>query len=276
MTSLHIALASIGLACGLALVAAPAKAAGSLVDVVIIDRQDGRELPVYTRRGVHWIEGTPGHEYTIRLRNHSGGRVLAVTSVDGVNVISGETAAPSQSGYVLDAYGSTEIGGWRKSFSHTAAFYFTELPDSYAVRTGRPDNIGVIGVALFRERNQPVAMDRPRSKIAPVPDRADAPAANAEPAAGGRDEGASDRREELARSPVPSAQLGTGHGRSETSRAEQVAFERATTFPTETIIIRYDRRENLAALGIFAPPVIAHRPDPFPGSVRFTPDPPRY
>ena len=32
-------------------------------------------------------------------------RVLAVTSVDGVNVITGETAAQEQSGYVLDALG---------------------------------------------------------------------------------------------------------------------------------------------------------------------------
>ena len=31
-------------------------------------------------------------------------RVLAVMSVDGVNVISGDTAAPSQSGYVLEPY----------------------------------------------------------------------------------------------------------------------------------------------------------------------------
>ena len=44
-----------------------------------------------------------------------------------------------------------EIDGWRKSMDEVAAFYFTALPDSYAARTGRPDNVGVIGVALFRE-----------------------------------------------------------------------------------------------------------------------------
>ena len=38
-----------------------------------------------------------------------------MTSVDGVNVVSGETASPSQSGYVLDPYESVEISGWRKS-----------------------------------------------------------------------------------------------------------------------------------------------------------------
>lgn len=43
---------------GLALTALPANAVGALAQVDIIDRHDGRLLPVYTRDGVHWIEGT--------------------------------------------------------------------------------------------------------------------------------------------------------------------------------------------------------------------------
>ena len=85
-------------------------------------------------------------------RNRSPGRVLVVLSVDGVNAVSGETAAVAQTGYVLAPYQSAEITGWRKSYSEAAAFYFTALPDSYAARTGRPDNVGVIGAAVFRER----------------------------------------------------------------------------------------------------------------------------
>jgi len=122
------------------------------VEVSIFDRTAGRELPVYRHAGERYVAGEPGHEYEIRIRNQGGGRVLAVTSVDGVNVITGRTAAPDQSGYVLDAYGIVEIDGWRKSLDEVAAFYFTSLPDSYAARTGRPDNVGVIGVAAFRER----------------------------------------------------------------------------------------------------------------------------
>ena len=76
--------------------------------------------------------------------------------VDGVNVVSGDTAAPSQSGYVLGAYECADIQGWRKNLSRTAAFYFTELPDAYATRTGRPQNVGVIGVAVFREKQPPI------------------------------------------------------------------------------------------------------------------------
>ncbi|MBL7998181.1 MAG: hypothetical protein JNL32_06030, partial [Candidatus Kapabacteria bacterium] len=45
-----------------------------------------------------------------------------------------------QSGYVLDAGGSADIRGWRKSLDDVAQFTFTRLSDSYAARTGRPDN----------------------------------------------------------------------------------------------------------------------------------------
>ena len=99
----------------------------------------------------------PGHEYAVRIRNCTGGRVLVVTSVDGVNVISGDTAVAAQSGYVLDPWASVEIAGWRKSLDRTAAFYFTDLGDSYAARTGRPQNVGVIGVAVFQERPKRIA-----------------------------------------------------------------------------------------------------------------------
>ena len=129
----------------------------NLVQVDVYDRADGLALPVYQKDGRNYIVGVPGHEYAVRIRNTTGGRVLAVTSVDGVNVISGDTAAPSQSGYVLDPWGSVEIAGWRKSMSRTAAFYFTDLGDSYAARTGRPQNVGVIGVAVFQERPKRIA-----------------------------------------------------------------------------------------------------------------------
>jgi len=122
-----------------------------LATVEVFDRQDNILLPVYLGGGERWIVGTPGHEYTIRIRNHTGQRILAVPSVDGVNAITGETASPEQSGYVLDPYGSVEIAGWRKSLSNTAAFYFTNVADSYAGRTGRPRDVGVIGLAVFRE-----------------------------------------------------------------------------------------------------------------------------
>ena len=137
--------------------------------VEIIDRTEGRVLPMYWHDGRRYVVGKPGNEYAVRIRNGGAGRILAVMSVDGVNVITGDTASPRQSGYVLSPYESTEIAGWRTSLSRTAAFYFTSLPDSYAGRTGRPDNVGVIGVAVFAERARPIALNDLRRKDAELP-----------------------------------------------------------------------------------------------------------
>src|SRR5208283_5866339 len=91
------------------------------------------------------------------IRNCLGERLLAVTSVDGINVISGATAGWDQTGYVFGPGERYQITGWCKSDAEVAAFTFTDSPNSYAERTGRPANVGVVGVAVFRERPpQPV------------------------------------------------------------------------------------------------------------------------
>ena len=43
-------------------------------------------------------------------------------SVDGINVITGETANPQQSGYILAPGQPLDIKGWRKNMDRTAAF----------------------------------------------------------------------------------------------------------------------------------------------------------
>ena len=246
-----------------------------LVQVDVYDRADGQALPVYAKNGRHYIVGTPGHEYAVRIRNCTGGRILAVTSVDGVNVISGDTAAPSQSGYVLDPWDSVEIAGWRKSMDRTAAFYFTDLADSYAARTGRPENVGVVGVAVYQEKvnalleREARRFDSRGSAAPEVPAQSDAarPFARQSPPARTEDSLESDKK--------ALGILGTGHGRNEESQAMTVAFERASNSPVEIVSIQYDRRENLLAMHILPRPYVARepRPEPFPAALRFVPDP---
>ena len=81
-------------------------------------------MPVYHKDGRHFVPGRPGARYALRLRNLTHPRVLVVLSVDGINVISGETADWRQVGYVLDPGRSYDINGWRKSGSEVAAFEF--------------------------------------------------------------------------------------------------------------------------------------------------------
>lgn len=232
---------------------------GATVKVTVYDRTQGRELPVYHHRGRHYVAGTPGHEYEVRLANRSGGRVLTVISVDGVNAITGETAAASQSGYVLDPGRRASISGWRKSLENVAAFYFTALPDSYAARTDRPDNVGVIGVAVFREKERAPEPWIGSDESSRQSGRAEAPAAKSQ-----AESGAADRARE---------RLGTGHGREHAAPTRYTAFERASDTPAETITIYYDSRANLVAAGVIPAPRPLPDPRPFPAG--FVPDPPR-
>jgi len=149
-----ISLKLLGAAVALAL-STQALAVGSLADVNVFDRRENRRLPVVWHEGRAYVVGKPGNEYQVTVRNRQGAEVLAVMSVDGVNVVTGETAHPLQSGYVLGPWGGVDIKGWRKNLSRTAAFYFIELADSYAARTGRPEHVGVIGVALYRRKAEP-------------------------------------------------------------------------------------------------------------------------
>lgn len=239
-------------------------------DVEIVDRSTGETLAVYEHRGERWVAGVPGHRYAIRVRNAGPGRVLAVMSVDGLNVLSGETAAWNQRGYVFGPGDTYEVAGWRKSQERIAAFEFSSVPQSYAARTGRPANVGVIGVALFREaapaappmEQSPAAGaardERSRDEPAPPSEASDASAAPAAPAP-------------LARARTPG--LGTAHGRGENSHVDLTSFERAQAAPDRIVSIRYDRYDALVAMGIVPAP--ARGPDPFPDSAAgYVPDPP--
>lgn len=218
----------------------------------VYDRSTGTLLPTYWHDGQPYVVGRPGNEYEIRVRNLTRGDLLAVVSVDGVNVVTGETASPGQSGYVVNAWGAAAIRGWRKSLAQTAAFYFTSLGDSYAARTGRPADVGVIGLALFVRK--PQAITTPLQVAPPE----------------AKDEGGSRRNEAARASAAPP--LGTGHGRRESSYAEYVPFERASDTPIETLTIRYDSYRNLVAQGVIPAYGDSRRhPRPFPGE--FVQDP---
>ncbi len=259
----------VALATALGLVlSANSMAVGRLADISIHDRTDNRRLQVYWHEGKAWVVGKPGNEYQITVHNRLPEDVMAVMSVDGVNIVSGETARADQTGYVLAARRSFDIAGWRKNTSQTAAFYFTQLPDSYAARTGRPDDVGVIGVAVFRRKAY-----EPPVRLAPP---ASAPFSEGRPSAA---DASSSRNESMARSDgaAKSAELsrqaeeriGTGHGRIEDSRVTYTNFERAGNLPSETIAIYYDSYRNLLARGVVRQPVPI-TPRPFPG---FVPDP---
>ena len=279
-------------------------AVGGIADVTVYDRVENRTLPIHQHNGRYYVVGKPGNEYQIRIANRGRQEILSVVSVDGVNAVSGETANWAQTGYVLGSRQGFDIRGWRKSMDRISAFYFTEHQNSYAARSGRPHNVGVIGVAVFRKKVEPpVRIDppvrpwpRPRwespfpsssgdglsrgapaenerstdASAAPAPAQADAQSNAPSGAMEGRADSAS---REMARLPQKSSTLGTGHGRSEESHVTYTNFERASASPAEIITIHYDTYENLLAQGVIVQQPVYARPTPVPFPGQFVPDP---
>ncbi|HEY5762166.1 MAG TPA: hypothetical protein VIS73_03065 [Rhodocyclaceae bacterium] len=232
-----------------------------LAEINIVNRDTGERLTPYHHGGRVYVAGTPGQRYSIELKNRDRGRLLSVLSVDGVNVLTGESAAPAQSGYVLSPWQQYAITGWRKSADEVAQFVFTALPDSYAARTGRPDNVGVIGIALFREKAAPAPVE-----LSQAPASAPAHESMADSRA------AEERQEQHgAKRKMRADRLGTGHGAREVSRTSWTDFERASAAPDELVTIYYDSRQNLIARGVIRVPHNP-KPNPFP-AFGFVPDP---
>lgn len=200
------------------------------VEVEIV--ADGRgSLPQYpVQRGdganIHraYLEARNGESYAIRVRNRTGHRIGLVIAVDGRNIISGDKShlARSERMYVLGPYQQGTYKGWRTSLSQVHRFYFTEAGDSYAAAWGDDSALGVIAVAVYREKPRQA---EETSKL-PSGDRA----------AG----------ESAARS-AP----GTGFGSAAQSHAVRVQFDPEHT-PAARYFLKYEWRQALCDKGVIA------------------------
>jgi hypothetical protein len=65
---------------------------------------NGNRCKQYNHDNRVYIEAKDGSEYSISIQNNTANRVLAVCSVDGLNVLTGEKASTEDSGYIIDAY----------------------------------------------------------------------------------------------------------------------------------------------------------------------------
>ena len=221
----------------------------------------GRSLRTFMHGGQTFVLGEPGDRFEIVVENPTSRRVEAVVSVDGRDVVTGDVASLSRSrGYIVPAHGSVRIDGFRQSMDQVAAFRFTSPESSYSARMGTPQNVGVIGVAIFQERQQEIA--RRDRRVHPVPKRS----AKSKAPAPGRSRAAEDS----------DSNIGTGWGETRDSRVMQVSFMRASSTPARVITVRYDDADGLLARGIdvFPRQVVRRtvRPRPFPDA-RFAPPP---
>jgi hypothetical protein len=267
----------------------------------------GRRLPTYNHHGRTYVEGRWGQHYQIRVFNHTSRRVETVVTVDGRNAVSGQVGDyRSQRGYVIQPWGSVLIDGFRTSSQRVAAFRFTEVGGSYAARMGDASNVGVVGVAVFKERTY---RPKPRPPIVPYYDyesrrHSSKKKGRSEQGLGtgyGRGAGAMDEapatsrsapdmddlssaksggggdgyRARASRRPAHRQGIGTEYGHDTYSPSERTSFTRRNSGrPSAILAVRYDDREGLMALGVVPRPrpprpIYRHRPpkpDPFPRS----------
>jgi hypothetical protein len=215
---------------------------------------DGTPARVFQHRGETYVLGRLGERYTLRVVNHSGQRIEAVVTVDGRDVIDGKPGSFDKRGYLVPAFGSAEIDGWRISQREAAAFRFSTVPQSYAALTGNGRDVGVIGVAIFPEKqHRPLYLGRAER----APSAAAPPSANIEGAPA-----------PMKRAERPG--LGTEFGEAVSSNVTEVPFERARPRPDVIVGARYNDREGLVAIGIdvdgnvMSETEIRQSADPFP------------
>lgn len=133
---------------------------------------NSRPVKEYYHKEKVFIEARKDYEYTLKFRNNNAKRVMAIFSVDGLEVLEGKEAAKAETGYIIEPFSSLDIKGFRIDENSVAAFKFnhTELSYSntqgYAVEnpvTKQTDyikttkNNGTIGVRVFEEKPVSVA-----------------------------------------------------------------------------------------------------------------------
>jgi hypothetical protein len=136
-----------------ALAVAPAKLRAPY-DVQVL-RDNAETLPTFASHDRFYVEGNVGERYLIRVTNPTPNRVEAVISVDGLDVIDGDSADTHKRGYIVPPYGETRIEGFRTSLDDVATFRFSSVDGSYAGHQGKARNVGVIAVAIFEEQAPP-------------------------------------------------------------------------------------------------------------------------
>lgn len=243
---------------------------------------NGKPLREYFHNDRYYVEGRDRSEFELFLRNNSGRQVEAIFSVDGLDVLDGKRANAKKTGYLVYPGQQIRIPGWRLSNDEVAHFVFSGLEDSYASSKGKKRNIGVIGVAIYYEKElynwnqyniqninwipQPNQSGILRGQgfgqgtSSPMPRSVEIYCQNAsnqvvntsgEPSIT-CSIGNTMSVENTSSKEVHVTQhgLGTGFGRKADFKVNEVSFTRASSTPAEVLEMRYNDRSGLEKLGI--------------------------
>lgn len=253
---------------------------------VDIELDNGTRLSKLTHSGKVYVEAPRGKKWKLRISNRTKERIEVVPTVDGLSVMDGEDGSYSKSGYLIPAYGLIVIPGFRLDADNVARFKFNAKGASYAAKTGRPRNVGVIGVAVFPEKYTPPPPPREVHHYhhdywpwmsPPVPyfggniilrdcslDGFQECSCSEVKTGGGEVRGQClGGGTQSINYCAPVQNVGTEFGEKSDFRTHEVAFERASSCPAEVVEIFYDDRAGLRSKGISLYFEQTH-PTPFP------------
>ncbi len=242
---------------------------------------DGRPLAELRGGSNTYVEAQKNRNYTIRLRNDTGGRVAVALAVDGLNSIDAKhTAARDAAKWVLAPYETAEIQGWQVDDGRARKFLFTSEEKSYGTWIGDSRNLGVISAVFFAEQEREVCCRDPYprpwfgrggglddgdrvAEMEEAPRRnssgkaGEARAPSSAPSVGASADSAGvaseSRRRDSVATPAPSKKkderAATGMGSRTRHEVQWTQFELAPE-PIAAFDTRYAYRDELLALGI--------------------------
>ena len=112
-----------------------------------------KPIKQYEFKNNTFVEGRKNSNYSIRVKNNNYTRILAVISVDGLNICDGMPAGENSQGWIINGNSELVVPGWLVDDKAAAKFKFSAKDNSYAGKSGNDaDNIGVIGCMIFKEK----------------------------------------------------------------------------------------------------------------------------
>jgi hypothetical protein len=209
---------------------------------------DGVPLTEYAARGKTYIEAARDRDYSIRLTNHTSGRIAVALSVDGLNTIDAKTTTSAKaSKWILSPHQSITLDGWQTSSTTARRFFFTTEEESYGAWLGRTKNLGIISVVVYRERRpEPAPIEQPYRREGVRSQSRKKPASGES-----RSAAAPELSDELA---------ATGIGREVGHRVRRVAFESERS-PAAVLELRYEYHDELVRLGVLPRPYAQRQRD---------------
>ena len=207
---------------------------------------NGSPIKTYNHGGNNFIEARNGTEYSIRIYNDGCTRKLAVITVDGINVIDGNPQGEEKGiGYIVNAYSSIEVKGFRNSTDSVGAFKFCKKGKSYCNDVGLAGNNGVIGVRFYDELH---SINVPGNMFRSMNAEWNR-TSNTEYSKGMTDRSAPIITCSCTNSVAPEFELGTTWGSQIKDKVTNIKFQSCDNVFWQYIVY-YDTKQNLKKIGI--------------------------